>query len=59
MPSVSTEEESLFGEIILSNIPTPDLHTIKEVVNIWFWLFFAFLIKGYFSQSIDRVKMTI
>lgn len=31
MPSVSTEEESLLGEIIFANIPTPDLHTIKTM----------------------------
>lgn len=70
MPAVSTEEESLLGEIKLSNIPTPDLHSIKTMAtkpvpfrintaeNIngkraYEHLFFAFLIKGYISQSID------
>lgn len=33
MPAVSTEEESLLGEIKLSNIPAPDLHSIKTMAT--------------------------
>lgn len=73
--SLLTEEESLLGDTTLSNIPTPDLHTIKTTATksvlfrintaqnthgkrAYEHLFFAFLIKGYFSQSTYKAKMT-